>query len=52
MTRPHLPQGVDRVALYGLELGDKRVDLRLGRTDSQQAEPTVSTSHPEVLLHN
>jgi glycogen debranching enzyme len=52
LTKPYLPQGVDRLALYGLELGDKRVDVRLGRTDSQQLEPTVITSHPDVLLHN
>ena len=52
LTRPHLPQGVDRVALRGLELGDLRVDVRLARTDSQQREPTVATSHPDVLLFN
>ena len=50
LTRPHLPQGVDRVALRGLELGELRVDVRLGRTDSMQLEPTVACSHPEALL--
>ena len=49
LTRPHLPQGVDRVALWGLEVGDERVDIKLGRTDSMQTVPTVTTSH-EVLL--
>ena len=50
LTQPYLPQGVDRVALWGLEVGDHRVDVRLGRTDSMQLEPTVATSHPEVLV--
>ena len=50
LTRPYLPQGVDRVALRGLEIGEMRVDVRLGRTDSQQLEPTVDCSHPEALL--
>jgi len=51
LTKPHLPQGVDRVALRGLHVGDRMVDVRLGRTDSMQMEPTVVTSHPDVLMH-
>ena len=49
LTRPHLPQGVDRVALWGLEVGEARVDIKLGRTDSMQTVPVVTTSHPGVL---
>jgi glycogen debranching enzyme len=50
LTRPHLPQGVDRVALWGLQVGDARVDIKLGRTDSMQTVPVVSTSHPDLLV--
>jgi len=49
LTRPHLPQGVDRIALWGLEVGEARVDIKLGRTDSMQTVPVVTTSHPGVL---
>ena len=51
LTQPRLPQGVDRLALRGLTVGDLKVDVRLGRTDSMQPAPTVATSHPEVLVH-
>jgi glycogen debranching enzyme len=50
LTRPHLPQGVDRIALWGLKLGDHAVDIKLGRTDSQQPAPTVWTSRPDLLI--
>jgi glycogen debranching enzyme len=50
LTRPRLPQGVDRIALWGLEVGDHRIDIKLGRTDSQQTVPVVSTSHPDRLV--
>ncbi len=49
LTRPHLPQGVDRVALWGLEVGDERVNIKLGRTDSMQTVPVVTTSHEGVV---
>jgi len=50
LTKPHLPQGVDRIALWGVELGNRKIDIKLGRTDSQQTVPAVWSSQPEWLV--
>ena len=49
LIRPRMPKGVDRISLRALALGDQRVDIKLGRIDSQQFVPTVSCSHPDLL---
>ena len=50
LLRPHMPQGVDRIALWGLEVGARKVDIKMSRTDSQQRTPAVWTSHPGQLI--
>ena len=49
LIRPRMPKGVDRISLRGLALGDQRVNVKLGRTDSLQFVPNISCSHPDLL---
>ena len=50
LDRPHLPPGVDALALTDLQLGLERLDLRLSRDGAGRSATTVVCSRPDALV--
>jgi glycogen debranching enzyme len=49
LSAPRLPQGVDRLSVSDLVVGERRVDLTLSRTADDTAPASVQCSAPELL---